>query len=433
MSFLANSLAMAEKRHDCSRRAALVLVCVALLSAVSTRGQDHSVDWQAQVRTLAEAKDWQSAMRIVDDEIARAPQDMDVRAWRARLLLWSGHLTEAENEYLEILKVSKTDPDDWMGLASVYLREGKIQQAQRAINTAEDLDPKRADVHVARARILRAAGQRNEAQSEFRTALSLDATSREAKDGLVSLRGEAKHELRFGQDNDLLNYDTAYRGEWITLVSEWTSKWKSSASGSFYQRDGAQAEKFMASVTRHQAKWGALTVGGAAGRDNAVIPRNEVFFDLGHGWATSETSFLRSVEFTYGQHWYWYQSAQILALNGTALLYLPREWTFSLTSTGARSSFSGTGTEWRPSGIARLRFPLVGRGERKLSGNVYFAAGTENFAVADQLGRFSSETYGGGLKFQFSAHQDVTGYAGYQKRTQDRTDTSFGLSYGFHF
>jgi len=37
------------------------------------------------------------------------------------------------------------------------------------------------------------------------------------------------------------------------------------------------------------------------------------------------------------------------------------------------------------------------------------------------------------LRFQISARQDVTGYAWYQKRTQDRTDTSFGLSYGIHF
>src|SRR5262245_30978078 len=111
-----NSLAMALKGHDFSRRAALVLVCVALLSAASTEGQDQSLDWQAQVRQLAEARDWPSAMRIVDDEIARAPQDMDVRAWRARLFAWSGRLREAENEYLEIVKVARTDPDDWMGL-----------------------------------------------------------------------------------------------------------------------------------------------------------------------------------------------------------------------------------------------------------------------------------------------------------------------------
>ena len=174
-------------------------------------------------------------------------------------------------------------------------------------------------------------------------------------------------------------------------------------------------------------------MGGAIGHDSAVIPKSEVFFDLNHGWKTSETNLVRAVEFTYGQHWYWYQSSRILALSGTAIGYLPREWTLSLGATGARSVFSGTVAEWRPSGITRLAFPLASRGEKRLSGNVFFAAGTENFAQVDQLGKFASQTYGGGLRFQMTARQDVTAYGAYQKRTQDRTDTSFGLSYGIHF
>jgi len=49
-------------------------------------------------------------LRIVDQEVVRAPQDMDLRAWRARVLAWSGHLADAEREYLEILQVSRNDP-----------------------------------------------------------------------------------------------------------------------------------------------------------------------------------------------------------------------------------------------------------------------------------------------------------------------------------
>lgn len=372
-------------------------------------------------------------MRLVDQEIARAPRDMDVRSWRARVLTWSGHLAEAEQEYLEILKVSRTDPDNWMGLASVYMREGKIQEARRAIDTAEELDPKRADLHAARARVLRAVGERNEARLEFQNALNLDPTSIEARAGLISVRGEPKHELRLGQDNDLLNFAGDYHDEWASLTSQWTPQWATSVAGDFYQRGGAGAGKFVGSVTRRQPKWGAVTVGGATGHDNAVIPRSEAFFDLDHGWKTSEANFVRSIEFIYGQHWYWYQAARILTLNGTAIVYLPQEWTFSLGATGARSAFSGTGAEWRPSGITRLGFPLARSGEKQLSGNVFFAAGTEDFGLVDQIGNFASQTYGGGLRFQITARQDVTGYAAYQKRTQDRSDTSFGLSYGIHF
>ncbi|MGH9496562.1 MAG: hypothetical protein ACRD3B_16285, partial [Candidatus Sulfotelmatobacter sp.] len=109
------------------------------------------------------------------------------------------------------------------------------------------------------------------------------------------------------------------------------------------------------------------------------------------------------------------------------------EWTFSLAGTGARSVFRGTGAEWRPSGIARLGFPLARWKDKSLSGNTFFAVGTEDFAVADQIGRFASQTYGGGLRFQVTARQDVTGYADYQKRTQNKTDMGFGVSYGVHF
>jgi tetratricopeptide (TPR) repeat protein len=396
-------------------------------------GQDQPSAWQTQVRKFAESKDWDSAMRIVERELARAPQDMDVRAWRARVLNWSGRPAEAEKEYLEILKVARNDPDNWMGLASAYLREGKVEAGLRALDRAVELDPQRSDLRAARARALRAMGERNEARMEFQKALNLDPTSLEARAGLISVRGEPRHEMRFGQDNDLFNFTSANHDGWVSLVSKWTPHWSTSFAGSFYERAGIRAGKFSGAITGRLSRWGALTAGGAAGHDNAVIPKSEAFFDLNHGWKTGETNFLRGVEFDYGQHWYWYQTSRILTLNGTTIVYLPRDFTLSLGATGVRSTFSGTGAEWRPSGITRLGFPLANWGEKRLSGSVFFAVGTEDFAQVDQIGRFASQTYGGGLRFQISARQDVTGYASYQKRTQDRTDTSFGLSYGIHF
>ena len=409
-------------------------IAIAVLFAVSAAGGRSQVPaWSTQVRKYAEAKDWDSAMRIVEQEIAQAPQDMDVRSWRARLLAWSGRLSEAEREYLEILKVSRTDPDNWMGLAIVYLREAKLFEAQRAVSTAEELDPKRSDIHAARARILRAEGERKEAQAEFQSALHLDPGSTEARDGLISVRRGAQHELRFGQDNDLLSYSRDLHDEFVSVVSQWTSHWTTSVAGNLYQRAGVEAAKLTGSITRMQPKCGAFTVGGAAGDDHAVIPKSQVFFELDRGWKTGETSFVRGVEFDYAQHWYWYQTARILTLSGTTLVYFPKDWTFSLGATGARSAFSGTNSEWRPSGIGRLTFPLAQWADKRLSGNLFFAAGTEDFAIVDQIGSFSSQTYGGGLRFQITSRQDVTGFAGYQKRTQNRTDMTFGLTYGIHF
>ena len=75
---------------------ALCLLIGAVLAASPVFGQIHEPEWQVQVRKYSEAKDWDSAMIIVNREVARAPQDADVRAWRARVLTWSGRLEDAE-------------------------------------------------------------------------------------------------------------------------------------------------------------------------------------------------------------------------------------------------------------------------------------------------------------------------------------------------
>lgn len=425
-----------SSRRTC-RRSPRLLTCslflIALLSTLAAFAQDQPSDWQAQVRKYCEAREWPAALRIVDQEIVRLPLDMDVRAWRARILAWSGNLAGAENEYLQILKTSQDDPDNWLGLANVYMRQGRKGEALDALDAAVKLDPTRADLRAARARALRATGEQSEARLEFQRALNLDPNSAEAKAGLISFRPEPKHELRFGQDNDLFNYANGNHDEWLSLASRWTPCWTTSVAGSFYQRPGTDAGKFVGSITRRQPKWGALTVGGAIGHDNGIIPKSEAFFELDRGWKTGETMFLRGMEIVYGQHWYWYLTSRILTLTGTTIFYLPQEWTLSVGGTGARSAFSGTSAEWRPSGVTRLGFPLAAWTARRVSGNVFFAAGTEDFGEVDQLGAFASQTYGGGLRFQISARQDVTGYASLQRRTQNRTDAGFGFSYGIHF
>jgi Flp pilus assembly protein TadD len=98
---------------------------------------------------------------------------MDIRAWRARILAWSGQLAEAEHEYLEILIVTPNDPDNWMGLGNVYSREGRTDEALRALDRAVEIDPRRADLRAAHARALRAANKQSAAKQEFKMALDL--------------------------------------------------------------------------------------------------------------------------------------------------------------------------------------------------------------------------------------------------------------------
>jgi tetratricopeptide (TPR) repeat protein len=412
---------------------AALQLCLGATVAMAGPSQEAATDWQAEVRHAAEAQNWKQAFQVVDRVLAASPQDDDARAWRGRLLLWSGDTKQAQAEFVSLTADSPKDPDMWQGLASVYEREGHWDEALQAIDHANDLDPHRADLHAERARVLQALNEQPQARQEFLRVLEIDPTSAEAKAGLVSLAPPPNQELRIGTDNDLFNYTAAYQSEWMSLASSWSSHWSTSVAGDFFQRGGPDAGKFVGSVTGKTERWGAVTAGGAVGHDNGIIPRSEAFFGFDHGWRISEDRPLRGVEATYDEHWYWYSAARVFTLSGGALVYLPRDWIWSISATGARNSFPGLPVGWQPSGMSRLNFPITHWGERSLSGNVFFGVGSEDFALVDQIGSFASQTYGGGFRMQLSARQDVTGYASFQQRTQDHTDTTFGFSYGIHF
>ncbi|HKV49037.1 MAG TPA: tetratricopeptide repeat protein [Candidatus Acidoferrales bacterium] len=386
-----------------------------------------------RVRQDAAVANWSDAFRLVDGVLATQPANYDARAWKARLSLWSGDTRGAEAGFLSLTAESPKDPDVWQGLASVYEREGRWDDALDAIDQAEALDSRRADIHIARARILKALNQTPQAHDEFRQALAIDPHNAEARAAITSSGPLPKQELRIGTDDDLLSYTSAYQGEWLSLTSSWSQHWMTSVAGNFYQRGGPDAGKFAGSITGKSARLGALTAGGAIGQDDGIIPRSEAFFDVDHGWRLSEDRPLRGIEATYGQHWYWYSTARIFTLSGGALIYMPRDWTWSINVKGVRNSFPGLPVGWKPSGMSRLNFPLLHWNGHALSGNVLFAVGSEDFALIDQLGSFASQTYGAGCRFQLTQTQDVTGYASFQQRTQDRADTTFGVSYGIRF
>lgn len=414
-------------------RFGILLVCGVLILRFTAMAQAPGDDWRTEIRRACEARRWEDALNVAEREIALHPTDMDIRAWRARILSWSGKLAEAERELTEILKTVPQDADDWMELSNVYAKQGRAKDALNAIDRAVDLDPKRADLRSARGRILRLTGNSNEARFEFQRALALDSGSQEARSGLLSLEERPKHELRFGADNDLLSFADSNRNQWVSLVSRWTPHWTTSAAGSFYQRGGTDAANFVGSVTGTLPHWGAATFGGGTARDEGVVPRTEAFFELDHGLKVGESGWVRGMEIVYGQHWYWYSTARILTLSETAMLYLPGRWTWSIRLTEVRNDFSNTNVDWKPSGLTRLGYPLGKQGRRSLSGNLFYAIGTEDFAQVDQIGSFASQTYGAGLRFQITARQDVSGYAAFQQRTQDRRDLGFGFSYGIRF
>ncbi len=346
-----------------------------MMFSARIHGQEAAGDWQSDTRRFAEAQNWDAAMKVVDGVLRKAPQDVEAKTWRARILLWSGHVVESEREFRLLVGAAPQDPDLRLGLASALGREERWKEALRELDAAVEVDPKRADLHAARGRALRALGRTDDARLEFVKALQQEPASEESRAGLLSVRAEPKHELRLGTDTNLFNFAGTYEGESVSLTSHWTEHWGTNfagnfyqrnatiagmtshwtehwgttLAGNFYQRNATIAGKFIASATGRSKRWGGLTLGGASAHDVGIIPETEAFYSYDRSWRIGESGFLRGAEAALEEHWYWFTAARILTLNGTATFYLPGEWTWSLSLLGARSRFSSTAAEWRPS------------------------------------------------------------------------------------
>lgn len=417
------------KQTPRSMAGALSAVLLACAMAGATGLQQPQADWQVEVRRHVVEKQLEAGLAVVQQRLREAPQDLEARGWRARIHAWSGRLAEAEADYRAVLARHPDDADMLAGLADVLAWQQRFEEALEALEQARRADGSRADIHTRRGRALRSLGRREEARAAFEQALALAPDNTEARAGLDSVQPELRHELRIGADYDFFNSTSEAQAYALNLRSKWSSRWSTQAGGAFYERFGGQAGRFHGSVTADLGRGGAVTAGGAAARDDGVIAKGEAFFEYGRGFRISQSGPVRGVEVYSSQRWLWFREGRVVTLGPGAILYLPRDWTWSLQVTAARSRFTGTPAEWRPSGITRLGFPL----RRDLRGSAFFAVGTENFAQRDQVGRFSARTWGGDLRWQLARRHWVSVYALYQDRSQGRAQASFGWSYGLAF
>jgi tetratricopeptide (TPR) repeat protein len=397
------------------------------LSAIAA--QQPGTDWQEEVRAYWSAGKAEEVLAVATQRIEKTPEDLEALGWRARALARLGRMTEAETEYRRWVAAAPNDADALIGLADLLRREQHFEESLALLERASHIPPPRADLEISRGRVLRAMGRRAEARAAFREAQRLEQGNAEAKEGLQSLAEEPRHEFRLGTDIDTFNYTDTAGAFTASLRSAWNSRWITNFASTYYDRFGGQAARFSGGVTLKPGKHDAVTVGGAISHDDGVIAKSEAFFELDHGLVFAGKPLVRGLEINYAQRWLWFSSARVLTLTPSVLVYFPRDWIWSFSVTAARSSFPGLVPGWQPSGSTRLMFPLV----RRLSGNLFYAVGSEDFARTDQIGRFSARTYGGGLRWEVARRQDISGYVFKQDRSQGRSQTSAGFSYGFRF
>ena len=399
-----------------------------LLAASWARSQQEAAEWQQPVRDKVRLHQLDAALTLVDQRLQQDASDLEAHGWRGRLLAWQGQWPAAESEYRQVLDRAPNDLEILCGLADVLLWQGKFKEALAIIDPARELDPSEPEILLRRARILRALRKTSQASDQYRELLSAHPENLDARNDLAGLATENRHELRIGADASSFNYIGPAEDGMLFLTSRWTPRFTTIFKTGFYQRFGQDASNFEGSSSFRITASDWLTAGGAFASHQSIIPEHETFFEYGHGLRFSNP-WVKGLEASYQQHWFWYQGGHVLTLSSTQLYYLPKEWTWLISVTGARSGFAGTGIEWVPSGYTRLGFPLC----RSLTGNVTFANGTEDFALIDQIGRFSARTFAGGLKYRLTWNQDITGSVAVQRRSDGETQNSFGVSYGFHF
>ena len=385
-------------------------------------------DWQRQVRTAVDQHQIPVALAAVEHRLREMPGDMEAHSWRGRLLAWSGRWPEAATEYRTVLAQFPNDVEVLTGLADVLLWQQKYSEALAVVEAARITVPRDPEVLVRRARLLALLQRFSEARAQYQAVLSYDPANRAARDGLADLAANARYQLQISEEADLFNYTENAQVETLALTAHWNQRWTSTFGASPYHLFGENAVKLWADAAYRfrRNSWLRVMTGGANPQD--VVPECEALIEYGHGFRFANAWF-RGLESSYQEHSLWYRGAQVLTLNTTQITTLPREWAWTLSVTGSRTRFPGAGSDWVPSGSAKLEFPLA----RRISGNVLFAVGAENFAQVDQIGRLSARTYGGGLRYRLAAGQDVTGSVAEQDREHGQKQISLEWTYGFRF
>lgn len=389
-------------------------------------------DWTTRLRTCVSSNDFACADAIIQDQLRLHPDDPEALTWRARLLAWRGQWDDAVAAYDAALKVAPSDGDILLGLADVQTWKHQYSDALATLDRAAAARAAPDEVLPRQAAALVGLGRIREGEQAYEAVLRInpaDTVSRKRLRELRSLKVVRRHELRIGSDADAFSFAGPANAETLMLRSDWSRRWTTRFSAIMYQRFGETAETWNSEVTIHLSDRSWLTAGGGFGNHQQIVPEYDNTTEFGHSFSFHMGP-LRGVESYVQQRNYWYDAAQVSTFGSTQVVYLPKDWTWTLNVTAARNHLQGSaGAEWTPSGFTRVSFPLC----RALQGNVLYGVGTEDFLLSDQIGHFSGHTYGGGVRIRLSPVQDLSFQFAFQDRSNAKSQTSAGASYGIRF
>ena len=255
-----------------------------------------------------------------------------------------------------------------------------------------------------------------------------DQSSPEKDNPPAASAPENRHELRLGLNTDAFTYTTVANAESVALTSKWSQRLSTYLSETPFQRFGEAGAQTNALLTFRFTPHVWVTGGGGFANRQDVVAREQADIELGIARRLNNR-FVKGTEFYLQQRDYWFTSSKVSAFGITDLFYLPRDWSFTLSSTAARTILPGFEPAWTPSAFAKVSFPIASR----LGGSLTYGFGAENFAAADQIGRISAHSFGCGLRVRLNRNQDITWSFALQDRSQGQKQYNNGVSYGYRF
>ena len=125
-------------------------------------------------------------LRLAEQHLARAPEDVAARFERARLLDELG-LPEAREAYLAVLAIDTVHRDTLLRLGALLVATGFASAARTVLARAVAARPDDAGARVGLAHLLRVAGDSDSARRHYEATLLVDPAQPEAHQGLSYL------------------------------------------------------------------------------------------------------------------------------------------------------------------------------------------------------------------------------------------------------
>jgi tetratricopeptide (TPR) repeat protein len=154
--------------------------------------------WLALAHLIENTKP-QEALQAYSKAAELTPKDLEPHLSAGLLHERQKDLPAAEAEYKQVLTIDATSSDATIGLTNIYMKSGRLGDAEPLLRRLSADRPNDATIHLQLSRVLQAQGKKDDALAELQTAVRLAPTNVEAQREVADLyTASGKNDLAEG-------------------------------------------------------------------------------------------------------------------------------------------------------------------------------------------------------------------------------------------